>query len=185
MPPNSDRRAAPSRFLEGELPRLVEAARCGGILDLACGRGRHARLLAEAGLDVVAVDRNRDHLGELSMVAAQSPGRIRIVCTDLETGSLPCFGEAVFSGILVFRYLHRPLLPWIERALRPGGLLVYETFTTAQREIGWGPTSDAFLLRPGELRERVPNLECLVYEEGASSDDPVAETARLVARRPL
>jgi SAM-dependent methyltransferase len=185
MTAGSGRRALPSSFFEDELARLIETARGGLILDLACGRGRHALAAAERGLRVVAVDHNRDHLAELSTALVEGPGSVEIVCTDLETGASPCFAESSFAGILVFRYLHRPLLPWLERALRPGGLLVYETFTIAQRALGWGPRSDAFLLRPGELLDRLPNLECLFYEEGRSADDPAAETVRLVARRPV
>jgi hypothetical protein len=86
--------------------------------------------------------------------------------------------------VLVFRYLHRPLMPWIAGLLAPGGLLVSETFTRAQRRLGWGPARDAFLLEPGELPTLFPSLEALVYEEGPTDEPRPAETARLLARRP-
>ena len=103
---------------------------------------------------------------------------------DLESGGPPDVRGTNFGAILVSRYLHRPLMPWIEEALMPGGLLLYETFTVAQRELGWGPKRDAFLLQPGELPKLTPRLIPLVYEEGPSEEEPPAETARLLARRP-
>ena len=51
------------------------------------------------------------------------------------------------------------------RALRPGGLLIYETFTRAQAERG-RPTDPAHLLEPGELRRLVAPLAVLREREG-------------------
>ena len=50
---------------------------------------------------------------------------------DLERGA-PVLGERAFDLVLVFNYLHRPLLPAIVAAVAPGGLLIYETFTIEQ-----------------------------------------------------
>ena len=158
-------------------------------LDLACGRGRHALAAAAAGLDVLAVDRRAKVLGELSAEAAAGaahPGRVRCAVLDLEGAERPALrGTELFSCVFVFRYLHRPLMPWIEDVLQPGGLLIYETFTTAQRRLGWGPSRDAFLLAPGELPLLFPRLEIECYVEGPSGDPKNPETGRLVARRPL
>jgi tellurite methyltransferase len=139
---------------------------------------------AERGLRVVAIDRNPEYLENLSKVAIEGSGSIEVMRLDLESERVPVFGKASFGGIIVSRYLHRPLMPSIEAALAPGGVLLYETFLIAQRDLGWGPRRDAFLLQPGELPTLVPLLETIVYEEGASGDDPPAQTARLLARRP-
>jgi len=64
-------------------------------------------------------------------------------------------------------------------ALRPGGTVVYETFTTAQRAHGRGPTSPDHLLEPGELERAFEGLDVLFYEEVSEPD----AVARLVARR--
>lgn len=137
-----------------------------------------------AGIRVVAVDRSRAFLDALADVPVSGSGSIAPVLCDLEAGFEPPLREGVFGAILVFRYLHRPLMPWIERALAPGGLLVYETFTVAQRSLGWGPGRDEFLLHSGELSALFPSLEVLRFEEGESADEPPAQTARLLARRP-
>jgi len=164
--------------------RLRDVAEQGLILDLASGRGRHARAMASGGLGVVAVDRNRESLGELARAATRDGTPIACVRADLENRFEPPFRPESFGAILVFRYLHRPLMPWIEGALRPGGLLLYETFTTQQRSLGWGPRRAEFLLEPGELPRLFPELEIDAYEEGPSQDAKSPHTARLVAHRP-
>lgn len=184
MAESAERRGRPSAFFEAQFSALAQAARTYPVLDLACGRGRHATSAASRGLRVVALDRKRAFLEALAAIEIPGPGSIELIESDLEAGSDPPIGQARFAGILVFRYLHRPLMPWIERGLRPGGLLVYETFLVAQRDLGWGPRRDDFLLQPQELPKLVPSLEVISYEEGLSVDDPPAQTARLLARRP-
>lgn len=159
----------------------------GRVLDLACGRGRHALAAAALGLDVLAVDRNQEQLAQLTELARSRGalgGRVEVVCVDLETGTAPILPGGPFAAVLVFRYLHRPLAPAIERWLAPGGLLLYETFTAEQRSLGWGPTRDEFLLRTGELPTLFPGLIVEAYEEGLTDEESPAFTARLRARKP-
>ncbi len=66
--------------------------------------------------------------------------------------------------------------------LAPGGLLVYETFTTGQIELGYGPRNPEHLLARGELRQLFSDLEILEYWEGVRPDPRPAALARLVAR---
>lgn len=176
----------PSAFFLEFAPRLAETAALGPTLDLACGSGRHALAAADRGLRVVAVDRERERLATLAASDLARAHRIEILEADLETSTPPPNLEAAhFGAVLVFRYLHRPLMPWIESRLAPGGLLLYETFTVAQKRLGWGPKNDDFLLRANELPDLFPNLEIEHYEEGPSRDARPAETGRLLARRPL
>lgn len=173
----------PSPFFVACRDELRASEACGPLLDLACGRGRHALASAELGLEVLAVDRNEDHLTLLRQAAGRA-ARIETRVVDLEADTPPDLGTARFGAVLVFRYLHRPLAPWIESLLAPGGILLYETFTTAQRDLGWGPSRDAFLLEPGELPTLFPGLEVLRFEEGPTEEAKRADTARLLARRP-
>ena len=87
------------------------------------------------------------------------------------------------GAILVFRFLFRPLATAIVEALAPGGLLLYETFTVAQRALGTGPRRADFLLEPGELAALFSGLEPIEYAEGRSDGDPPECLARLAARR--
>ena len=169
-----------SAFYARHREALLTTASLGPALDVACGRGRHARDLAAAGHPVIGVDRNAEFLRELQS-DAPSLARVRF---DLERGDDPPFAAGAFGAVLVFRYLHRPLASTLTALLAPGGLLVYETFTTALRALGWGPSRDAFLLEPGELPTLFPGLEVLEFEEGLSQDATPAAVASLLARRP-
>ena len=188
MPDDASRpRSAPSAFFLAHTTRLKTTASIGPTLDLACGHGRHAIAAAELGLSVIALDRNQDALDELLrtlQIAGSGSGRIETRQADLELAAPPTLPPASLGAILVFRYLHRPLAEWIESRLAPGGLLLYETFTTEQRALGWGPDRDDFLLAPTELPKLFPRLDVKVYEEGLSLDDPPGQTARLLAYRP-
>ena len=138
--------------------------RTGHALDVACGSGRHAVWLAALGLHVLAVDRSATAIAGLSAHPLASAGSIDAQVGDLETGELGIAPDA-YDVVVVTHYLHRPLFPQLVAALRPGGVLVYETFTTAQAARG-KPTSPEFLLRPGELVELVRPLAILAEREG-------------------
>jgi len=176
---------APSAWFERHRAALVVAGELGRLLDVACGRGRHALAAAESGLDVLGVDRSPESLAVLESAAARAglAERVETRVLDLEGASPPDPGPERFGAVCVARYLHRPLAAWLEARIAPGGVLLYETFTTDQRALGWGPSRDAFLLEPGELPGLFPDLEILEFEEGPSSDAKPAATARLLARR--
>ena len=169
-------------------PFLIEVAdqipHCGRpVLDLACGRGRNSLALARQGRTVVGLDRDAAALAQL---AAASRGLCACALrTDVEAGSGIPLESASCDAVLVFRFLHRPLAPEIERVLAPGGVLVYETFTVHQRELGYGPKNPAFLLEPGELARLFPGLATLHFEEGRYEQPKPQETARLLARKPV
>lgn len=143
--------AAPS--LPGPAAWLIENAdllpRGGKVLDVACGRGRHALLLASAGFDVHAIDRDPEKIAFLQQTAERLHLSLSCEVVDLETDPLPEL-PGPCDVVLVFNYLHRPLMPALREALAPGGRLFYETFTARQAERGH-PRNPAFLLNAGEL----------------------------------
>lgn len=99
---------------------------------------------------------------------------------DLETDPPPILGESLYDMIVVVNYLHRPLMPMIRAAVKPGGRIFYETFTTRQAERG-KPTNPAFLLKNGELRELMRPFAVLRSREG---DIDGRFIASIVAERP-
>jgi tellurite methyltransferase len=159
------------RTLAGAEPR----PRCA--LDVAMGRGRHARVLAEAGLTVYGVDREFDVIRAAVFDLRQSGLLVQAWCADLSEHPLP---PARFDVIVVTRYLQRGLFPSLTAALAPGGTILYETFTVKQRALGRGPTSPDHLLEPGELPAYFADLELLFHEE---TTEPEA-LARVAARKP-
>ena len=129
------------------------------VLDLACGRGRHARLFAQRGCRVIAVDRDAAALAALSNV----PG-VETAALDLEGDAWPLPGEQ-FDAIVVANYLHRPLFVPLLAALAPDGALLYQTFARGNEAYG-RPTNPAFLLAPGELLRVIAQLSVVAFEEG-------------------
>ena len=145
------------------------------VLDVATGHGRNALYLAAHGWRVHAVDRNAEALATLDLNARSLEHRLSTACVDLEAAAIN-LGVNVYGTILVFRYLYRPLLPALVAALKPGGVLLYETFTSGQRERGH-PRNPAFLLDNGELPRLVAPLLVLRSREGAFDDNLVASVA--------
>lgn len=159
----------------------------GQTLDLACGGGRHSRLLASLGLEVLAVDRDPQSL------AATAGERIRTLAFDLERPEVetdPAFplAEGRYTGIVVTNYLHRPLLPWLLSSLADGGVLVYETFAQGNGQFG-KPSNPAFLLAPGELLQAVADhpersaLHVIAFEDGYAASPKPAMVQRICVRR--
>lgn len=96
---------------------------------------------------------------------------------NLRSGSLP---RGRYDLVLVFFFLERRLFPALVRALKPGGILVYKTYTRPQRKLkSGGPRDPRFLLKKGELRRGFRVLEILSYRE-VVGEKAVAE---LVARK--
>lgn len=146
---------APSAWVRRFVPRI----RPGGcVLDLACGFGRHARMLSAMGFLVEAVDRDAEAIGALS-----GTPRVHALAADLEAGPWPYPGVR-FDGIVVTNYLHRPLLPVLTGSLADGGLFIYETFAQGNERYG-RPSNPQFLLVPGELLQVAAGLRVIAYED--------------------
>ena len=179
----------------GILVELWPLLPAGAALDLACGRGRNALFLAERGRHVTAVDwsaaaldiveeraqamnipvRRVHRMGEAKQAASAG---IDLVQADLERlQNLPATSYAL---ILCVRYLERSLFPEMCRALRPGGMLLFETYTKAQLDFAGGPRDPAHLLDKGELRRAFPELETVFYRELRAEQG----IASLAARKP-
>lgn len=149
----------------------------GAVLDLACGHGRHARYLAGLGYRVEALDRDSEALAALDGVAGVSTR-----CADLEGSPWP-YAAGRFDGVVVTNYLHRPLFAALLDALRPGGVLIYETFAAGNEKIG-RPSKPEFLLRAHELLHCVEGrLNVLAFEQGLIERPKRAVIQRICAVR--
>lgn len=154
--------------------------RRGKVLDLACGRGRHALPLAAAGLDVKAVDVDAEKVEALRVASRRLGLHVKAETLDLEKPKTN-LGDQVFEVIVGIHYLHRPLFPTLVKALKPGGWLLYETFTKEQATRG-EPTNPDFLLETGELPQLVAPLEVVRQREGDFEGKFVSAVAARKAR---
>ena len=168
---------APATWLAANRGLLPSSGRA---LDVACGRGRNAFWLAGQGFDTTAIDRDAAAVAALQDRARREGLSLTSYAMDLEAGDAT-LGIDAYDVIVVVHYLHRPLFPALRAALRPGGVLVYETFTLAQAARG-RPTNPAFLLEPGELTRLVSPLEILAAREGDYEERMVSS---VVATRPV
>jgi tellurite methyltransferase len=186
--PHSD--PEPALFLREILPLCPR----GRALDLAMGGGRNAVYLAGIGWRVTGLDSSRVALekaealarnhevsvhwaADLSREFSPKLAGLLLLEADLELSPLPA---VQFDLIVCFNFLQRSLFASIERALRHGGMLVYETYTVEQLGFPNGPHNPDYLLRPDELRQSFGELQTLFYRELRAGKG----IASLLARKP-
>ena len=160
--------------------RFAPLAKAGEALDLACGSGRHTRLLAARGMQVLALDRKAE------LLASLAGPNVTTLQHDLEAeGAVWPFEPGRFALIVVTNYLYRPLFPQLAASLLPDGILIYETFAQGNQVYG-KPSNPDFLLAPEELLglARGGGLQVLAYEDGHVDRPHPAQVQRLCAAGP-
>jgi tellurite methyltransferase len=171
----------PDPFFLQAYKRYVEACfpHGGAALDVAGGVGRHAVWLAQRGWRVSLIDISEAAIEHARQNASAARVTINLVAKDMSCAHLE---RATYDLVLVFFYLERKILPGLALTLRPGGLLVYKTYTVeAPRGRVGGPSHPMYLLKHNELLRAFAGLEILHYEE-----PPVGKAvAEMVARKPL
>jgi SAM-dependent methyltransferase len=101
------------------------------VLDIGCGRGEFLELLREAGIRAMGVDTNSD------MVEICRQKELDVICRDAMDALAQYASEqlgGIFAGQVVEHFTPNKVLPWLlaaYQALKPGGILVYETINTA------------------------------------------------------
>jgi tellurite methyltransferase len=176
----SDRVPSAARVLTDNLHLLPPA---GSALDLACGLGANALLLAEQGLATTAWDLSPAAIERLDARARACGLPVRPEVRDVQLHP----PEAdTFDVVVVTHFLDRALMPAITAALRPGGLLFYQTFTR-EAVTDCGPSNPGFRLETNELLRLADGLVIRVYrEEGRLGDTGrgTRDIAMLIAQRP-
>jgi SAM-dependent methyltransferase len=164
-----------SRYLESPdikppsqlLKDFIQHAPPGRALDIACGSGGNSLFMEKMGFTVDAVDISTVALQRL----ASHAGNIRPICQDLDDWTIP---ENSYELIANIRFLDRRLFPMIEKGLKPGGVLIFESFT--------GGKDNRFCLTANELIRVFASLHVIYYEEKKIKDSHRFEkTASLVA----
>lgn len=153
------------------------------MLDLACGVGRHALAAAQLGAEVVAVDRDPAKVRQGREAAKGWGLSVEWVEADLER-TWPDLGQ--FDVVLLFNYLDRARMAQVGRSVRPGGVLMFETYLEIQRQLGWGPQQEAHLLKFGEILSLIAPLVMVRGREAFEPADNAqwAAMASILARNP-
>lgn len=161
------------------------------VLDLACGSGRNGLYLIENNIPVTFADVNSESLKNIEQSLNQLDAAKQKLAhcweVDFEGPDTNPLKDKSFSAIMVFRYLHRPLFEQIKAAIKPGGMIIYETFTEQQVQFG-RPKNPDFLLKPAELLELFLGWEILHSFEGVvdtvANDGTKQAIAQIVAIKP-
>jgi tellurite methyltransferase len=172
----------PDEFLMRVFGEFASDRIPGVALDLAGGAGRNSMFLVERGWQVDLVDISNVALALATekvrwVKASADVGSLNTQAADLNT--ITDLGDDRYDLIVVFYFLRRELFPAVIRALKPGGLLIYRTYTIDRMNVPGGPSDPAYLLQPGELRETFAALEILFYNETKSGK----AAAELVAKK--
>jgi SAM-dependent methyltransferase len=151
----------------------------GRALDVAMGAGRNAVYLAKEGFQVEGIDIAEEAVDKALALAGTQGLKISTLIADLENGyRLP---ESAYDVVVCFYYLHRPLIPEIKKSLKPGGMIVYQTYNCDQAQFG-RPTKPEHLLQHNELIRLFGDFFILRYFEGLV--EPRKSIAGLIARKP-
>ncbi|MBF0193383.1 MAG: methyltransferase domain-containing protein [Magnetococcales bacterium] len=140
----------------------------GEALEIACGMGGNALFLAKHGYDVTAWDISDVAIGQLDIISQKSGIKVTTEVRDIIANPPPvkCFDLIVVSRF----FLEQEMSVVLINALKPGGLLFYQTFTqTKVTEIG--PSNPEFRMHDNQLLQNFNKLQILVYrEEGIVGD---------------
>ena len=163
--------SAYDEFLFGTTPGLA--------LDVAGGVGRHSIWLAQRGWRVKLMD-----ISEIGIQQAEEnanrTGTAESISKEIrDLNTMSDLGREQYDLVVVFFFLQRELFPALLEAIKPGGTLIYKTYTTEQKNFPGGPSHPMFLLEPNELLRAFSSLRILHYQE-TLHEKGVAE---LVARK--
>jgi len=183
----------PNDFLRSEYARIPQG---GKVLCLAEGEGRNAVFLAKHGYSVTAVDQSEVGLQKAQNFASQSGVEIETIVADLADydSGVDAWDGIVSIWVHVPATLRKRMHRQVVSALRPGGVLILESYTERHIEMdgigGPPPSQRELFMSLYELEEELEGLEFII---GAESDRLVSEgryhvgesaVVQVVARKP-
>lgn len=138
------------------------------VLSLAEGEGRNAVFLASLGLDVLGVDQSDVGLAKAQKLATSRGLAIRTEVADLASYGPPenHYGSVISISAHLSSETRNRLYPQLERSLKPGGIILLESYAKAQisRNTG-GPKDIDLLLDLADLEQHFPNCEPILARE--------------------
>jgi 2-polyprenyl-3-methyl-5-hydroxy-6-metoxy-1,4-benzoquinol methylase len=149
----------------------------GRALDIAMGEGRNGVYLATQGFDVLGLDISEVGLQKAHKLAKENNVTIKTRVTDLETVTLE---ENAYDVILVMYYTQRDLFPQIKKALKPGGMVMIETYNVDY--LKYHKMRREWVLGTNELLEAFRDFKIIRYQ--AYDDGKQLAFTSLLAQKP-
>ncbi len=169
----------PDSFFVSAYDEFLASRSPGTALDVAGGVGRHAIWLAQRGWRARLLDISEIGIQQAEENAKQTGTEGSISSEVRDLNIMQDVGREQYDLVIVFFFLQRELFPALAAAIKPGGLLIYKTYTTEQKNFAGGPSHPMFLLEPNELLHAFSSLRVLHYHETISQKS----VAELVARK--
>ncbi len=144
---------APSQTLVDFLP----FAKKGRALDIACGMGRNSKYMRDNGFVVDAVDLSDYAISVLA-------GKPNINAQNVDMDSFKPEADS-YELIVNIHFLQRRLFPYIKEALKPSGMVIYETFLEHPETPLQSFSNRDHLLRSQELLHGFLGLSIMHYSE--------------------
>ncbi|MBN2865647.1 MAG: class I SAM-dependent methyltransferase [Thiotrichales bacterium] len=136
-------------------------------LDLGCGGGRDAVFLAKQGWQVSAIDNENRVIKRAKQLALRSGASVKFRCCDLKNTG--CLTDQTFDLVMVMRFLNRDLFEPIKQRIKPGGWLVFQTFTEGVEKFG-SPKNPNFILKRDELSQVFKDFKIITDRMETLSD---------------
>jgi 2-polyprenyl-3-methyl-5-hydroxy-6-metoxy-1,4-benzoquinol methylase len=161
----------PNRFLV----EMVNGRKPGTALDVGMGQGRNAIWLAQQGWDVTGFD----PADKAVALAVENAGKLGVrLKTEIKGTEDFDFGESRWDLIVLSWVGVRGFEAKIQRALKPGGIVVVEA---AHRDATKGQSiGGAVVFNTGEIPTLFPELRVVRYEEPVETPDFGREKSRVV-----
>ena len=141
----------------------------GRALDLTIGEGRNATYLAVLGYNVLGLDISRVGIDKAHALANEKGVSFSTEIVDLDNYELPL---KEFDLIICFNFLERRLFQGIRDALKPNGILFYETFNVDY--LKYSNFKEEWVLKSGELLREFAQFLILRYRELDNGEKGVA-----------
>lgn len=162
-----------------EQVKLADDSNRPDVLDIGCGGGRDAIFMAKNRMNVIAIDHEQKVLKRSKALANLSGANVKFKCCDIKKQD--CLPDKQFDVITVVRFLNRESYVYIINQLKPGGVVLFQTFVEGVEAFG-SPKNPNFILRKGELAEVFRDFDIIVDRMETLSDGrPIAS---FIAQKP-
>jgi len=169
----------PDPFLVSAYDQFLSGISPGLAFDVAGGVGRHSIWLAQRGWRARLVDISDIGIGQAEQNAKRTGTASSVSTEVLDLNTMQDLGREQYDLVIVFFFLQRELFPALAAAVKPGGFLIYKTYTSEQQRFSGGPSHPMFLLEPNELLHAFSSMRVLHYRETVQQRG----VAELVARK--